>query len=57
MIPLSAWVSLAAGALLIGLEYIAAAVVTAAGNVSLSLLLLLSLLAQGACCTAVYCYV
>lgn len=34
MIPLSAWVSLSVGALLIGLEYIAAAVVTAASNIS-----------------------
>ena len=34
MIPLSAWVSPSAGALLIGLEYIAPAVVTAAGNIS-----------------------
>lgn len=33
MIPLSAWVSLSAGALLIGLEYIAAAAVTAAANI------------------------
>lgn len=39
MIPLSAWVSLSAGALLIGLEYIAAAVVTAASNICLLLLL------------------
>lgn len=34
MIPLSAWVSLPVGALLIGLEYIAPAVVTAASNIS-----------------------
>lgn len=34
MIPRSAWVSLSAGALLIGLEYIAPAVVTAAGNIA-----------------------
>lgn len=34
MIPLSAWVSLSVGALLIGLEYIAPAVVTAASNIS-----------------------
>lgn len=39
MIPLSAWVSLSAGVLLIGLEYIAPAVVTAAGNISPLLLL------------------
>lgn len=34
MIPLSAWVSLSVGALLIGLEYIAATVVTAASNIA-----------------------
>lgn len=44
MIPLSAWVSLSAGALLIGLEYIAAAVVTAAGNIAALLLAALWLL-------------
>lgn len=34
MIPLSAWVSLSVGALLIGLEYIAPTVVTAASNIA-----------------------
>lgn len=34
MIPLSAWVSLSVGALLIGLEYIAPTVVTAVSNIA-----------------------
>lgn len=34
MIPLSAWVSLSVGALLIGPEYIAPTVVTAASNIA-----------------------
>lgn len=53
MIPLSAWVSLPVGALLIGLEYIAPAVVTAASNVSP--LLLLSSPLHSTFCAAVYC--
>lgn len=53
MIPLSAWVSLSVGALLIGLEYIAAAVVTAAGNISP--LLLLSSSARSTFRAAPYC--
>lgn len=53
MIPLSAWVSLSVGALLIGLEYIAPAVVTAASNISP--LLLLSSSAHSTFCAAAYC--
>lgn len=53
MIPLSAWVSLSVGALLIGLEYIAPTVVTAASNISP--LLLLSFPAHSTFCAAAYC--
>lgn len=53
MIPLSAWVSLSVGALLIGLEYIAPAVVTAASNIAP--LLLLSSSAQSTFCGTAYC--
>lgn len=53
MIPLSAWVSLSVGALLIGLEYIAPAEVTAASNIAP--LRLLSSSAHITFCATAYC--